>query len=677
MSRIRGKLLRTLLLAGFTGDVHPVNPSHARVQGLTAYPDLHAIGQQVDLVMVGVPAASVMAVLEDAAAIGAGAAIVHSAAEPDPQVPGGTLVADIAAFVARTGMRVLGPNAEGIWNVLDRVGANFAPVLDPAVMVQEPVDDRTDRISIVSQSGALGFALYAQGVQNGLAFRHVVTTGNEADIETLEVVDHLVAAGDSAAIVLFLEGLDRPDRFASVAASAADAGVPLIVMKVGSSEAGARAAVSHTAHLAGSDTAYDALFERYGVLRVADPEELMAVAGVLSARREPAGTNVAIITTTGGAGGWASDLCGEAGLAVPPLGDDLRAELAGVVPSYGSTANPVDVTAAAIEGAGENLVTILEAVDRDPDLHAAIVMLNMISPDRVARLEPFLRPLLERIRIPVVFHSPSPPAPENVRALGAMGAPYAGIRGAAKGIAAAVRYRRFRDRWVRPVPAPPGAGGDLAALLARHGVPTPPEAVVHDADGAVAVAQEHGYPVALKVVSPDLPHKTEAGALALGLADAGEVRAAHDRILASARAYDPAARIDGVLVQRMMPPGRELVVGMVRDPDFGPLLMLGFGGVYVDVLRDVAFAPAPVSAADAQRMVDRLRGAAILRGIRGEAGSDVDALVRLLVAVSSIIEDAGPGLRELDLNPVIVYPEGCVAVDTLAVFTPAAEEETG
>lgn len=678
--RIRGRLLAMLLAREFPGAIYPVNPSAKEVQGLRAYASVGAIGAAPDLAMIAVPAEHTMGVLEDCARAGVKAAIVHASGAAEDH----SLVGAIAEFAARTGVRVLGPNAEGLLSVLERVGANFAPAADPKVFAPESLHERPDRVSIVSQSGSLGFSLYGAGVLAGLGFRHVITTGNEADLETLELADHLVSLGTSRAILMFLEGLTRPERFAGLASRAADAGVPLIVAKVGRSEAGQRAAVSHTAHLAGADAAYDAVFRRYGVVRVADVDEMIATAAVLSQGRRLRGRRLAVVTTTGGAGGWVSDLASAAGLEVPPLEADLRERLGRVVPSYGSTANPIDITAKAIEDNGASLVTVLDDAMASDAIDGAIVMMNMTGAARVPAITPALKPLLARLTKPVVFHSPSPPAQSNILGLAHIGAPYCTMRGAVLGLAASLAYERFRERWAArsEAAAPRGRNADglfdaagaaspraLQAMLESHGVRFAPQALVQTAAEAASAAAAMGFPVALKVQSADIPHKTEAGALALDLADASAVSAAFDRITTSARRHVPHARIDAVQVQKMMPPGREMAVGVVTDPDFGPLVMLGFGGIYVEVLADVAFAPVPLSRADAIEMIGSLRGAAILKGARGQPGADLDALADLLVGVADAVRACGPALAELDLNPVLVYPQGrgCVAVDALAV----------
>jgi acyl-CoA synthetase (NDP forming) len=675
--KIRGRLLATLVGAGYAGKIFPVSASSTEVQGLKAYASLRDIGEPLDLAMIAVPAAQVGTVLDDCEAVGVGAVIVHSSGPAAQDEPGADIGERISRFVGRTGIRVLGPNSEGIYNVAGRVAANFAPVVGTGG--DAALADAGGAVSLVSQSGAIGFALYARGTAEGLAFRHVITTGNEIDLECLEIVEALVAEGRSSAIMMFIEGFSRPERFIGVARRAAEAKIPLVVMKVGSSEAGQRAALSHTAHLAGDDAAYNAVFDQYGVIRVGDIEEMLGVTSVLARGNHAAGRAVAIATTTGGAGGWASDLCSAAGLSVPPLAPATRARLDQIVPAYGSTANPVDITAQALEDGGASLVGVLREIEADISLNGAMVMMNMASAGRIAGLEPTLAPLLRDMRKPVVFHSPSPPAFENVAALARLGAPYASMRGATLGLAASARYGAFLQRAgnlsASGSPATgvdtavPTGGASLGRWLGESGIVMAGEAFAQTADAAAAAAAALGFPVVMKIASPDIQHKTEARGVLLGLTDETAVAAGFDTVVGNARAYLPTARIDGVQIQKMMPPGIEMVVGMVRDRDFGPVLMLGLGGVLVEVIKDVAFAPVPVDRDAARRMIDRLKGKAILHGVRGKPPADIEALVDLLMNVSRLIEQAGDGIVEIDLNPVILYPEGqgYAVVDALIV----------
>lgn len=678
-ARLRGKLLKLALHGGPVGAVHPVHPKGGVIQGVPAFTSLSEIPGGVELVLIATPGATVPGVICEAVAVGAKAAVILSSGV-DPQA--------LADAVGDSGLRYMGPNTEGYFDV-GGMAATFAAVVDDAMAEGEAAPRPGRRISIVSQSGGLGFALFGRGLNENLDFHAVVTTGNEGDLECLDFVDHLIDEGETGVILMFIEGLKTPARFAAVAARAADAGIPIVVMKIGSSEAGQRAAISHTAHLTGADTAYDAVFDRYGVIRVFDQEEMLAAAAAFA--RFPHGPvkRVAVVSTSGGAGAWAADLCGAVDIDVPTLSPALQAELAAFVPDFGSTANPVDVTAQAVEDGGRTLVKVLDKLQHTDEIDAIIVNMGLAKVGRAAALGDVLGPLFTAATKPILFHSHILPSADNMAALASLGGQgFQSFRGCAAALSALDRHAAFMADWRTRTPDRPATApkmSDLAAgvldeaattrLLADYGVPVPPNALTTTREDAALQAAAMGYPVVLKIQSPDIAHKTEAGGVALNLSE-GEIEAAFDRILASAKAYAPQARIEGVLVQKMMPKGQELVIGVIRDPDFGPLLMLGSGGIYLEVLKDVVFSPVPVTPDQALALIARLKTAPILKGVRGQTPADIEALAALISRVADLALSE-TGIDQLDLNPVFVYPagQGVVAVDALAVSgsdTPAA-----
>jgi len=457
--------------------------------------------------------------------------------------------------------------------------------------------------------------------------------------------------------------------------------VPIVMMKVGRSEAGQRAAVSHTAHLTGADTAYDAIFERYGVIRVFDQEQMLSVAAALARFPHVPVKRVAVISTSGGAGAWAADLCGTSGLDVPVLSAPLQQDLSEWVPDFGSTANPVDVTATAVEAGGRPLVHVLDRLQHSDEVDAFVVNIGLHTPGRIAKLADLLGPLFAGAAKPIVFTSHIMPIADNMAALATLGGQgfhsYTGCAAALNGIGS---YAAFQARWKARTPvAPagpaklpqlaPGVLGeaDTAALIAAYDIPVPPSALATDSAMAAREAEAMGFPVVLKIQSPDIAHKTEAGGVKLGVR-AGEVEAAFVEIVANARTYDASARIEGVLIQKMMPKGHELVIGVIRDPDFGPLVMLGSGGIYLEVLKDIVFAPPPITPAEAKELILRLKTAPILAGVRGQAPADIDALAALVSRVADLARTE-TAIEQIDFNPVFVYAagQGVVAVDALAV----------
>jgi acyl-CoA synthetase (NDP forming) len=548
-------------------------------------------------------------------------------------------------------------------------------------------------VAVVAQSGGMGFAFFDRARPKEIPFSYVVTTGNEACLACFDVVDYLLDEGRSEVFLLFLEDIKDAGSFARVAEKALKAGKPIVVAKIGRSEAGSRAAASHTAALAGAHEAYQAMFERYGIIEGADLEEMVDLAAGFSIYRNrlPAGPRVGICTASGGGGGWIADACVAAGLQVPVLDPATRALIDPHLPSYGTSQNPVDGTAQAIReiGYGE-LARLVGCSDR---VDSVIVVTSARSAETFERERENLFRVAREISKPILMWSYTLPSPASVRLLGEAGYPlYTNMRNCARTAAAMAQYRSLRERILRVPEIRPASGGarrarvrerlaaagpllcehESACLLSEYGIAFAKARLALHAEDAVAAAAELAAPVALKVQSPDIPHKTEAGAVALDVEGAQAVRRAYEAVLAAARRHNPAASIRGVLVQRMAPQGIEIVLGIHRDALFGPLLMAGLGGIHVEALRDVAFAPVPVSAARARELLGRLRGRRVLDGARGGPGADVDALIGLMVALSEFAGDHAGEVAGIDLNPVIVHPQGrgVSVVDALILKRP-------
>lgn len=674
-ARLRGKLFSLAVATAGGRAVHPVHPGAGKIQGLDALPSLSAIPGGAELVMIATPGETVPGVVREAVQAGARAAVILSS---------GVDLQALDDAVGDSGLRYIGPNTEGYFS-LGGLAATFAAVVEDSLEQGFASAGPGHKISIVSQSGGLGFCLFGRGLAENLDFHAVITTGNEGDLDCLDFVDHLLDEGETGVIVMFIEGLKHPGRLPAVAAKAADMGVPIIVMKVGRSEAGQRAAVSHTAHLTGADSAYDAVFDRFGITRVFDMEELLAVAAAFSRFPRRHVRRVAVVSTSGGAGAWAADLLGSMNLDVPVLSGALQSDLRAHIPDFGSPANPVDVTAQAVEAGGRPLVEVLEKLERSDEVDAIIVNMGLHKPGRIDSLADLLGPLHAAATKPILFHSHILPATANMSALARLGGQcFASFRGCAWALGALDRYAGFQVAWAKRGPpvnprsavlkdATPGVLDAARAdrLLAAYEVPMAPAMLATNAAEALAAARDMGCPVVLKIQSPDIAHKTEAGGVALDVG-AADVEASYERIIANAAAHAPGARIEGVLVQKMMPRGHELVIGVARDPDFGPLLMLGSGGIYLEVLKDVVFAPPPISREEAKALIARLKIAPMLNGVRGQPPGDIEALADLVSRVAELARSESR-VDQLDLNPVFVYPagQGVVAVDALVVAGPS------
>jgi len=667
----------------FAGRLFPISRSHAEVAGLPAYASLADVPQRPDLAVIIIPAQHVPAELERCGKAGVRAAVILSSgfAEASGSVGAG-LQREIAGIARQYDMAVVGPNSEGFANIAAALCPTFSPAMEASDRPLLPAGPPRGQLTVIGQSGGIGFSFFDHGRAKELSFRYIVTTGNEACLEALDIAEFVLDEGKSDALLLLLEDVKSAATFHRVAEKALRAGKPIILNKIGQSQAGVRAAASHTAALAGAYSAYQAMFARYGLIEGRDLGEMVDIAsGFLAWRaRLPLGRRVAICTGSGGGGGWMADACTDAGLEVPELDAATRAEIDVHLPSYGTSQNPVDATAQAISKIG--YAGLAELVLPSPLIDAAIVVMTARSAKNVARHAEHLGRLARTASKPILLWSYTLPAPQSIGILAQAGYPlFTSIPNCARTLRLMADYRALRERFCRPIevrepPAPDTAGiaealtagGEVLCewearpLLARYGIGTNPlGALAKSAEEAMALASDMGGAVALKVQSPDIPHKTEAGALALRLSSRAEVRAAYDRVLAAAAAHCPAARITGVLVQPMCAPGREVVLGITRDATFGLLLMVGLGGVSVEVLNDVAWGPVPLARDDARAMLQGLKGARLLAAHRGMPACDVDALVDIMVRLARFAFDYADRIAEIDLNPVIVHRQGAGA----------------
>jgi len=673
-TKLRGRLVPNLIAGGFAGDIYPVTRSEDEVFGLRAYNSFESLPQAVDMALVAVPAEHLPGVLDQAVGGAARSLVLFS---------GGADLAAHKAKLSHEKIRVLGPNTEGFYLPDRKLAATFAPAIAPLLEQGFPPQQKGRRLFIVSQSGGLGFALFTWGIEHFLNFRGIITTGNEADVECLDIVDALLdEEEDPPVIVLVIEGWKAPHRLAEVARKAALANVPIIVLKTGSSQAGARAVESHTAHMAGGDAANDAMFEHYGIIRVFDREQLMAACAALSTAPIVSTRRAAVVTTSGGAGVWATDLCADEGIDVPQLSKELQQTIQPIVPAFGSTANPVDVTAHGAEGAGEGLYGVAEAILASDEVDSIIINQGLPKAKNLSDSRELITRLSDlEVAKPILFHSHIQPSNENRAELARHGLhAFPSLRGCAFALACLTRYADFQSLGPPEVSEPthstlseypdgPLGIRECEDLLANYGVPAPPSRFAKTEAQAEAAARSLGTAVALKIVSDDIQHKTETGGIMLNVAPE-DVAKGFRELTERVRLAVPLARIEGVQIQSMAAPGFELALGVIRDPGFGPLVMLASGGIYIEILGDSVLAPPPITTDIAMRMIRRLRSFPILSGARGGGALDVEALAELLVRVGRLASAEAEHLDQLDLNPVRVYEagQGVSALDTLAVI---------
>ncbi|WP_027718195.1 acetate--CoA ligase family protein [Desulfovirgula thermocuniculi] len=682
-----GRALRALVNKGYAGRVYPVNPRHATIFGLPCYPSVTDIPGEVDLAVVSVPAAQVYNTLERCAQKGVRAAIIFSSGFAETGPEGKLWQAQITALARRTGMRVCGPNCLGIVNTESNVMASFAFIVDLA----DPPGEGPKTVGFVTQSGAFGALIYAQALAGGVGLKYFVSVGNEADLEFADFLRYMVHDRSIRVIGGYLEGAKDGWKLRRVAEEAAEAKKPILIMKAGRTSAGARAAASHTGSLAGEDRLYSGFFKQTGIIRIERPEELIAFVPLVTAGRLPKGRNIALVTTSGGAGVVLADMCEGLGLSVPRLGESTIAKMRTILPSFASAQNPVDLTAQYITNP-EILLDSLKVLVEDEKVDIVLGNFDLREPYgvEVARRCMEIYRSTDKTIVVSPWILPGMAEGEGVKMLRQAGIPVIpDIFQAVRAIAHLADYADFlRKREGRkeksPAPVPDGKCriaelGHLAgplgearskALLAGFGIPVTREALATGKEEAVSLAARIGYPVALKVDSPDIPHKTEAGALRLNLRSEGEVAEAYEEILRNARNYKPGARINGVLVQEMLPPGIEVIVGVTRDPAFGPAVMFGLGGIFVEVFKDVSFRVAPLSREDALEMIGETKGFQLLKGARGAPPADMEALAETIVRVSHLALELGDCLEELDINPLMVYPQGrgVKAADAMVVL---------
>lgn len=677
--KIPGRLLSMLRKNDYPGHIYPVNPNYPDIDGLRCYKSVAEIGAPIDLAVIIIPARAVLSALEQCAAVGVKNAVIISSGFAEEGGDSAAMQDAIADLAKRTGMRISGPNAEGFFSQVQRVAATFSPAVDvkPGVV---PLVATTKRIGIVAQSGGIGFAYYHRAKALGVAVSYVVSAGNESDLGAGEFLDYMVQDASTDVILLFIEGIRDVEKFLKAARRAAELKKPVIVTKVGRSGAGERAAASHTASMAGWSVAYDAVFAKYGFIVSNDLDEALTIAAVLASNPLPKGDRVAVVTVSGGAGIWGADAVALNGLQVPELSESIQAGIKTLMPSYGSARNPIDVTAQGVTSGGlQKSVDLLTASD---EVDAILVVLSLSSEVRMPFKEAELKPVLSAQHMPVVFYSYTLPSEFARRELAKSGVVVlSGLTHVGTAMHRLVDYARFelakpaddsrlpaRDLSAH-LKSPALSEADSKALLRAAGIALPDEVLVTDKSGLDEAISRVGFPLAMKIQSPDIAHKSEVGGVRVNITTKGDVFLAFEALLNNARKHRPGADIQGILLAPMAKKGVEMIVGTMMDATFGPMVMVGLGGITTELFRDVVYRPAPVSAEEAGAMLAGLKAAPLLNGFRGAAKADVGALARLIADVSVLAARQAQEIAEIELNPVLVHGEGqgVTIVDALVV----------
>jgi acetate---CoA ligase (ADP-forming) len=674
--KIPGRLLAMLRKNDYPGKIYPINPNYGDIDGLKCYKTVAEVGAPIDLAVIIIPARIVVGALEQCAAAGVKNAVIISSGFAEEGGDSAAMQDKIAAIAKRTGMRISGPNAEGFLSEVQKVAATFVDVKPGHV----PLVATKRRIAIVAQSGGIGFAIKHRAKALGVAISYVISAGNESDLGAGEFFEFMVQDASTDVILLFIEGIRDVDKFLVAAKRAAELGKPVIVTKVGRSGAGERAAASHTASMAGWSAAYDAVFAKYGFIVSNDLDEAVTIAAVLASNPLPRGDRVAVLTVSGGAGIWGADTVSMQGLQVPELSAPIQAEIKKLLPSYGAARNPIDVTAQGVHTGG--LQKSIDLLDSSDEVDAIMVVLSLSSETRMPFKEAELKPVIDAQRKPVVFYSYTLPSDFARRALAVSGVVVlSGLTHVGVAMRRLVDCATFKlappaDRAALPpsdlsahLKSAGYSESDSKALLRDAGIALPDEVLVTARDGLDAAIGRIGFPLVMKIQSADIPHKSEIGGVRVNITTKGEAFTAYRDILENAERHRPNAAIQGVLVGPMAKRGVEIIIGSLQDATFGPMVMVGLGGITTELFRDVIYRPAPVSVAEAAAMLDELKAAPLLKGFRGAPKTDVAALSQLIAQVSLLAERLRGAVAEMELNPVLVHGEGqgVTIVDALVV----------
>jgi acetyl coenzyme A synthetase (ADP forming)-like protein len=686
-AREPGKLgygvLSNILKYGYTGQVYPINPKADEILGLKCYPTVLDVPGPIELAIIVIPNKFVPQVMEECGRKGVQGAIIISAGFRESGMDGIKLEHQVLDIAKRYGIRVVGPNCLGIISTHTPLNASFAAGMPPK-----------GSIAFMSQSGALCTAILDWALAKEIGFSHFVSLGNKADVDEVDLLQAWKDDKHSHVIIMYMEGLRDGQKFMEIARQVTQH-TPVIAVKSGNTAAGSRAVSSHTGSLAGSERAYQAAFQQTGVLRATSIEQLFDYSLAFAYQPELKGRNIAIVTNAGGPGIMATDALESSGMKLATLEPETIETLRQGLPAAANVYNPVDVIGDALADRYEHA---LKAVLKDKNVHGVLVILTpqvYTQIEETAEVVGRLAALYDKpvlacfmgeekvgpgIKILNRYSIPNYPFPE--RAVGALRAMAAFSERRQR---PAPQYERFevdRERVAQIFARARSEGrvtlGDAESreIMEAYGLRIPRSILARTVEEAVEAADSIGYPVVMKIASPDILHKSDIGGVRLNVANAEQVRDLFDLLIFRAQRYMPEAQIWGVLVQEMVAKGKEVIIGVNRDPQFGPLLMFGLGGIYVEVLKDVTFRIAPVSREEAVEMIDEIRSYHLLRGVRGEKPSDLDAIVDAILRVSQLVTDF-PEIVEMDINPLMVHEagKGAVAVDMRFVLKEKESEE--
>jgi acetate---CoA ligase (ADP-forming) len=667
---------RAQLDAAYTSRYHTrwylVNPKGGEVDGIPVYTTLAEVPDPVSMVVISTPPSTVAAIIDEAGAIGARFALVFSSGFAEIGPDGAAHERAVAEAGRRTGIRIFGPNTN----------TNAFETIEPEVTRL-----RGGRIGVVTQSGHNGRPV-VQGAFYNIGFSRQIPCGNEVDLDVTDFIEYFAHDDDTAVVAGYIEGFKDPDKLRRALDACNSQRKPVVLLKMGSTAAGSRMASSHTGHLTGSDQIVNGLFSQYGVTRVRDIDELIETSALFAKLPAGTGPGAALYSISGGSGTLMAEICEAAGVPIPRLTDTTIERLYELIPRYLTVANPIDNGGTFITSQPPEVrQKAIHIVADDPNVDVIVIGITGAIGGMTDKMADDLLVLADSCPKPIVVTWNSPKTfGDGFEEIVSTGLPmFRSFRGCFNALRAFNDYQAavpsFRPRKAARARLSAAARGALGSavpgsvlgadasrvLLSEAGVPLAREAVVTSAAAAARTASEYGFPVVMKIASADFPHKSDAGLVRLGVDSPAAVRTAYAELVARARAVDPSARVDGVLVQEMVTDGVECIIGVTRDPALGPAVMVGLGGIFAEILKDTAVRPIPFDRRDAETMVRSLQGFPLLNGARGRPKADVKALVDAVMAVQRLTVAAGDDLAELDLNPILVRTKGAVAVDTLVV----------
>jgi acetyltransferase len=673
-STIGGKLFKTLVNHGYKGKIFPINPEYEEIGGIKCYRSISDINSEIDAVLVAVPDKGVTGVIEESAKKKIKSAIIYSAGFSELSRGGKRSQEQIVDLAKKYNLLICGPNSVGIIDFHNNIAMSFSQFLDLPQLIP-------GNIAFVSQSGSLGETLINRAQDNGIGISYFISTGNEAVLELSDYIECLLDDPHTLAIIALIEGIRNVEKLLSVADSALEKKRPIIVMKVGRTAIGRKAVSSHTGLVAGSDAVYEAIFRQKGIIRVYEPDELYYTASMLAKNTLPKGNRVGIIATTGGGSVILLDKLAEIDMVIPELTHRTDRELSKIIADFSLIKNPLHLTT---QNFDDFLLfpKALEIFVQDENLDAVIIAISMVGGEQSKEMAMNIIRIAESLEKPILTWwsggSLSNPGMQIIRksSVQLFTAPDQCV----VALTASVRYKRFLENHThnreKEVPISISSSSrkrietiletskrilteDLCKeILSYYGIPITSEKLSRSMDEAKKNALEIGYPVALKIISPHIAHKTEIGGLRLSIGNDEELSLAYKQVLDNAQKHNPDAEIKGVLVQEMVKPGKEVILGMVQDPQFGPMIMFGLGGIFVEVLKDFSLRHAPLKERDAWEMIQEIKGYPVLKGFRGESPWDLAAIIRVLMAISQLAVDFKNFILSMDINPLVVYPDG-------------------